>query len=148
DGAPQAGRATAMLAVVAAAQPASDPYGALLAAELGRVAAQDPAPLFHDDLADVDAPWPLTPFAGPAGEHGIQSLAEADFFEMQDQLYPERVVSALREWCRDDLLAKEQYLDFLKCRRFRQTLLCHADVPLQRDLAPARLRRLHVASPV
>jgi methyltransferase-like protein len=143
----QARRATAVLAVVAAAQPASDPYGALLAAELERVAAQDPAHLFHDDLADVNEPCSFTQFAAHAAEHGLQYLAEADFFEMQDQLYPERVVTALREWCGDDLLAKEQYLDFLKGRRFRQTLLCHADVPLQRDPAPSRLRSFGVASP-
>jgi hypothetical protein len=41
---------------------------------------------------------------------------------------------------------REQYLDFVKNRGFRQTLLCHANIPLDRRLAPERIRALWVAS--
>jgi methyltransferase-like protein len=43
-------------------------------------------------------------------------------------------------------MAREQYLDFLKCRRFRQTLLCHADVPLDLSPKPSLLTRFYVSS--
>jgi hypothetical protein len=33
-----------------------------------------------------------------------------------------------------DAVVREQYLDFFKNRMFRQTLLCHAEVPVSREL--------------
>jgi len=34
---------------------------------------------------------------------------------------------------------REQYLDFARCRRFRQTLLCHAGLPVVRQADPRKL---------
>lgn len=45
-----------------------------------------------------------------------------------------------------DVVQTEQYLDFLRNRRFRQTLLCHRDVALDRAPAPECLQDLYVAS--
>ena len=57
---------------------------------------------------------------------GLQYLGEADFPDMQDMAETPEVRSTLRKLARDPI-EKEQYMDFLKCRRFRQTLLCHAE---------------------
>src|SRR5262249_5387192 len=43
-------------------------------------------------------------------------------------------------------LEKEQYLDFVKNRRFRQTVVCHADTKLERDVAPTALHQFWVSS--
>jgi methyltransferase-like protein len=48
----------------------------------------------------------------------------------------------------DSLVAKEQYLDFLKGRRFRQTLLCHAACALDRIPRPERMAQFSFASPL
>jgi methyltransferase-like protein len=45
-----------------------------------------------------------------------------------------------------DIIEYEQYLDFLRNRMFRRSLLCHANVRLDRKLDPKRLRRLYAAS--
>jgi hypothetical protein len=47
----------------------------------------------------------------------------------------------------DSAIAKEQYLDFLKCRRFRQTLLCHDDQPLDDTPRPEKVNSFYIASP-
>jgi methyltransferase-like protein len=41
----------------------------------------------------------------------------------------------------DDLdpLVREQYLDFAKCRRFRQTLLCREGVAIERGVGPEKI---------
>ncbi len=79
--------------------------------------------LFHDDLAPINhAVW-FHEFAAHAARHGLQYLGEADPHEMFDP----------REIPICDVLAREQYLDFLKLRRFRQTLLCRAEVKLTRQ---------------
>jgi hypothetical protein len=50
-------------------------------------------------------------------------------------------------WLGDDIIEREQYLDFLCFRRFRQTLLCHAELPLERPAAPDRMDRFLFSSP-
>ena len=46
-----------------------------------------------------------------------------------------------------DVLAREQYLDFVRGRRFRQSLLCHANLRPDRELEPARLAGMSVIAP-
>ncbi len=74
-------------------------------------------------------------------------MSEADFFELQERMFGPEVTVALRAIAGNDMVVKEQYMDFLKCRRFRQTLLCHRNVPLDRELKVERLRGLYAASP-
>ena len=45
-----------------------------------------------------------------------------------------------------DLIRTEQYMDFVRNRMFRQTLLCHDELTLKRNLAPECLTGLLVAS--
>ncbi len=78
--------------------------------------------LFHDDLAPVNDPVWFHEFAAHADRHGLQFLGEADPYEMFDP----------REIPGEDVLEREEYLDFLKLRRFRQTLLCRKEVKLTR----------------
>jgi SAM-dependent methyltransferase len=106
----------------------------------------DPAAFYHDDLADVNEPVYFHEFAAHAARHGLQYLADADLFEMQDRIYPETVARTLADLGRTDFLLKEQYLDFLKARRFRQTLLCRADVAVDRAPRPESVGRFALAS--
>jgi methyltransferase-like protein len=74
-------------------------------------------------------------------------MGEADFSEMQTETYPEPVTSALEHFAGTDVVVKEQYLDFIKGRRFRQTLLCRDEVVLDRRVGPERITELFVSSP-
>jgi len=47
-----------------------------------------------------------------------------------------------------DLIAREQYLDFLHHRSFRQTLLVHADAPINRRVEPQTLFQFDFASAI
>jgi SAM-dependent methyltransferase len=111
---------------------------------LGREAEFD-ALLFHDDLADINHPFYFHELAALAGQHGLQFLAEAEVSEMQASIHPPAVVQALRQ-LGGDVVLQEQYLDFLKCRRFRRSLLCRENVPLNRELSPGSMRRFLIAS--
>ena len=73
-------------------------------------------------------------FAAHAARHGLQYLAEADFFEMQIGAASEPAAQALMAI--EDPVRREQYLDFLKGRMFRQTLLCRAELAIDRTPRP------------
>jgi SAM-dependent methyltransferase len=122
-------QATALLRFLAGAQEVQDEYRRWLKVELDRVLEHDPGHLYHDDLADVNQPFYFTQFMAEASRHSLQYLGEADFFEMSDHVFTPSVRQMLDELSKNRIL-REQYLDFLKCRRFRQTLLCRGETQL------------------
>jgi hypothetical protein len=104
------------------------------------------ASLLHDELAAVNEPVYFHEFVAHAGRHGLQYLAEADFFEMQTGAAPEPAADALVGV--EDPVRREQYLDFLKGRTFRQTLLCRAEQAIDRAPRPGVIERLAVSTQV
>jgi hypothetical protein len=139
-------RAVGLARFVADAQQEPDVYGQLVRAELDRFLRADANFLLHDTLEEHNLPSWFHEFAEAAGRHGLAYLAEADFHEMIDWAFRPEVSRALGRLA-GDRIAREQYLDFLKCRMFRQTLLCHEGVPLDLSLRPGLARLFHVASP-
>jgi methyltransferase-like protein/trans-aconitate methyltransferase len=87
--------------------------------------------LFHDDMAPINDPVWFREFAAHAQRHGLQYLGEADSHKTFDP--------AMKEVDAADVIEREQYLDFFKLRRFRQTLLCRAEVPLGRAVDAGRM---------
>jgi SAM-dependent methyltransferase len=135
--------ARALARLLAEGRTARDAYSALLEAELERFGARDPGFLFHDDLAAVNEPAYFHEFVAHASRHRLQFLCEAELVAMAyGGLTPEarRVLDGL------DPLAREQYLDFVKCRRFRQTLLCREGFAIARQLGPEKLAGFRLSS--
>ena len=103
----------------------------------------DDALLYHDTLSPHNTPLYFHEFVAQAAAHDLQFLAEANFWEMQIGWLPPDVRPALMAV--DDRLRREQELDFMRMRTFRQTLLCHAAQPI-REIAPERLEDLAAAA--
>jgi len=129
------------------AQPDDDLYGRLLDEAYERVSKVPDEYLAHDDLAEFNAAFYFQEFVGHAAEHGLQYVAEGNFYEMTDLRLSNEAARICRELARDHN-DWEQYLDFLYFRRFRQTLLCHDDVTLVRAQEPEQMRTFYVAAPV
>lgn len=146
DPAQQIAQSRALLKFLSDAQPEAEAYGEFLRAELKRITSGDEGYVYHDDLAATNTPLYFYQFVEQAARHGLQYLAEADFFEMQDHMFPPAMVETLRQMASTQLILKEQYADFLKCRKFRQTLLCHAGLQLDRSLKPENMHVFYVAS--
>lgn len=96
--------------------------------------------IYHDDLGPINAPLYFHQFAALAAQHGFQFLSEADYFEMCYNHFPEGVQAHLRNMEQHDFLIKEQYLDFLKLRRFRESLICRSSCQIVRTVSPDRVR--------
>jgi len=130
----QVKQGVALLRFIAESQTQPDEFRTLLKSEIEQLQTHGKETIFHDDLAAINTPLYFHQFMGQAQEHGLQFLAEADFFEMQDHVYTPQVSQTLRQLAGNRVL-REQYLDFLKCRRFRQTLLCHQEISLKTPAA-------------
>lgn len=136
--------ARGFLGLLDAAGESDDDLAPTLGPEARELFDHDDALLFHDTLADVNRPFYLHEFIARSQAHGLQFLSEAQFSEMQvGALAPplQRTLLAIA-----DPLRREQYLDFLKERKFRQTLLCHADRTPERAPRAQTLRALAVSA--
>jgi SAM-dependent methyltransferase len=132
-----------MQTIVAIEEPS--PYAQVLRQHMERMLGYPDALLFHDDLAEISTPFYFHEFIEHARQHRLAFLSEADLFESRMRDLPEsagRLVAALPE----DVVVREQYLDFFKNRMFRQTLLCHEAAPVNRALDESEIERMWVSS--
>jgi methyltransferase-like protein len=141
-------QARALLKFLAESKAEPDVYHLLLKREFERVLAYPDAGLFHDDLNPINHPVYFSAFVDHASRYGLQYLSEATILAMVEETYPPQVAAVLNNLDPEDVIAREQYLDFLKCRAFRQTLLCRRSVQLDRTRKPERLFDLYVAADI
>lgn len=130
DAAPRIEQARAFLHFLRNGRQLSPKWQALVEEEVKNLLEHRDGSLFHDDLADINDPVYFHEFAAHAQRHGLQYLGEAEPHEMFD---PTDSLQSLTPPA-SDLIEREQYLDFLKARRFRRTLLCRAGIPLRREV--------------
>jgi len=127
---------------------ASDPgsfHGAALRMRLEQITDTPDNVLYHDDLNPGARAFALHEVLDVAARHGLQFLAEASFPNMygaakgpaQEMLA--RIPTA-------DAVVREQSLDLLIGRAFRETLLCRSDVQLRRGVRADALRPYHLAA--
>jgi len=131
-----------MATIVAIEQPS--PYAQVLREHMQRMLNYPDALLFHDDLAEISTPFYFHEFMEHAAHHQLAFLAEADLFESQMTEVPESA-ERLMQGLPEDVLVREQYLDFFKNRMFRQTLLCHRTVSFDRELDENQIQSFAVS---
>jgi methyltransferase-like protein/SAM-dependent methyltransferase len=140
----QVQQSIALIKFLAESQTKAEAYQKFLQEELEILLPRDPTNIFHDELSECHTSFLFDQFCADAKQHGLQYLAEADYVQMQDQNFAPSVRQALRQ-LGQNRIAREQYLDFLCFRRFRQTLLCHAGIPVKLEASPGLATRFHVA---
>jgi len=118
------------------------PYGRMLAKEMERIRKADDTYLFHDHLETENNPLYFHEFVQRAGKKRLQYLSDINFHRMMPHTMPKRAAEAL---AKAPMVHVEQYLDFMRNTSFRYSLLCHADVPLQRNIKPEILDRFQLA---
>lgn len=121
----------------------NNPYGLLLRQELQFLSGQDDRHLLHEYLLEDNTPFYFHEFVGRAAGHGLQYLSETNLAQMLASNFPEKVRQTLNQ-LGNQLIAQEQYMDFLRNRAFRETLLCRADVAINRNIVPHVLRDLAI----
>jgi SAM-dependent methyltransferase len=122
----QIGQALAILEFLVGLTPADSIPGRLFREQLEELRSQnDPTYVFHEYLEQTNEPIYFHHFIQRAEAHGLAYLAEAEFWRMLIENLPPQTHELFR---RLPLIRQEQYLDFIRARAFRRTLLCHRDI--------------------
>ncbi|MGE0384757.1 MAG: methyltransferase regulatory domain-containing protein [Gammaproteobacteria bacterium] len=131
--------------LVKAAPEDGSAYSRLLRDELQILRDRQDSYLFHEHLEEHNEPVYFYRFMERAAAAGLRFLGEASLDAMLPLNFSAEVQETLRRIA-PDIIRMEQYMDFLRNRMFRRTLLCHEQVRLERDLRPEVVRRFHISS--
>ncbi|WP_246173552.1 methyltransferase regulatory domain-containing protein [Limnoglobus roseus] len=121
------------------------PYSQLLKAELETLRHQADHYLYHEHLEENNEPLYFHQFMTRAAGHNLRYLGEARVGTMVTGNFGPDIEKTLKILATDQIQA-EQYMDFLRNRMFRETLLVHNKVNPVWSVQPEALRTLHVAS--
>jgi methyltransferase-like protein/2-polyprenyl-3-methyl-5-hydroxy-6-metoxy-1,4-benzoquinol methylase len=142
-------QARALLAFLAEAVPQENtPYSLLLREHLELLKQCSDPYLFHEHLEECNEPVYFMDFCERLTTKGLRYLGESEFRVMVPSTsFPPEVQRRLHAVA-PSFLELEQYMDFLRNRMFRQTLICHAHLRPNYDVKAERLTAFQVASPV
>ena len=118
-------------------------YDEAVRAEFRLVAQRSDSELFHDDLALPNEPVYFREFVAHAVRFGLKYLAEVDLHSMSAADLSAEARAFLSTL---DPLMREQYLDYIRLRRFRQSLLCRSDAQSEMKIYPERVAAMHAAA--
>lgn len=107
---------------------------------------RDASYITHEYLESINAPVYFHEFAKQAGCYGLQYVADVQFRQSLGQNLPPAVSELLNTFSHDRI-EREQYLDFLTHRAFRQVLLCHEGLPVEFKASREIVRSFRFASP-
>src|SRR6266850_1443191 len=126
--------------VAEATKGADTPYQRLLQSELKHIGQMEDYYLHHEHLEENNQPLYFHEFAKKLAVNGLQYLGDADFSTMVSTNFSPEVAGTLQEIGAHDIVQMEQYMDYVRCRYFRKSLVCRSGIRLNRTLTPAVVR--------
>lgn len=129
-----------------ATQGRAGPYADMLKAEAALILAQSDSYIYHEYLEQENHPTLFHEFVDRARARGLSYLGETQLPSMTSNLLKPETAEVLDRISGGDPVRMEQYMDFLRNRTFRESLLVHAEQPLQRRPDWRPIRRFWVSS--
>lgn len=117
----------------------NNPYGQFLKNELTSMQGWADGYLRHDFLEEENRAFYFHEFVENAAKHNLQYLGEPELSAMLASNFSPQVQQTLQKVGRN-IIAMEQYMDFLRNRMFRMTLLAKKDAKLNRGIDAAVLK--------
>src|SRR5262249_46193589 len=126
------------------ASPQDSPYSCGLREESRKFEKYQDTYIFHEFLAEENHPVYFHEFVVHAASAGLRYLSRATFGLEESGLSPAFLqdISQLGP----DIIRREQYIDFVLNRSFRQSLLCHAGRMTSGGPRPEAVRSLRLVA--
>ena len=112
----------------------NDVYGKLLEDSLNIIKASSPDYVMHEYLEVVNHPFYFSEVCKLAKSEGLVYLGEGNVSEMFAYGLSKKTEDALNKVAGNDYEKREQYLDFLRNRMFRNSLFVHSGSTIQRQI--------------
>jgi methyltransferase-like protein/2-polyprenyl-3-methyl-5-hydroxy-6-metoxy-1,4-benzoquinol methylase len=142
----RARQARALLVLIAQGTTRQDSFHAVVEQELARMSDRDLWLLFHDELGETYEPVYLHQFLAHAHKYGLEYLADANFYNLQPSALTPDAQQALIAIAPGDRVLRQQYIDFIECRRFHHTLLCRPGQSIVFPPPPERIEQFFVST--
>ena len=120
-------------------------YSVMLKQELETLRHQADHYLYHEHLEENNEPLYFHQLMSRAQTHNLKYLGESRVGTMVTGNFGPEIEKTLRILATDQIQA-EQYMDFLRNRMFRESLLVHSKLNPNWSVQPEVLRVMHVAS--
>jgi methyltransferase-like protein/cyclopropane fatty-acyl-phospholipid synthase-like methyltransferase len=138
--------ARALLDFLASAVPSeNNAYGMMLSKELAHLQPKQDWYLIHEYLEEFNEPEYFHQFMHRAQQFDLQYMGEADYSTMLASNFPAEVQQKLQQ-LGGDIIETEQYMDLVRNRLFRQTILCKSDIKLDRRVGAERIQGMCIAT--
>ena len=102
--------------------------------------------LLHDHLEVENNPVYFYEFINMANRHNLQYLADTSVSSMFTGNLPKETADKLQGL--SSLINIEQYMDFIRNRRFRRTLLCRKEQQIQRNIESSDIENFYLSTPL
>lgn len=122
-------------------------YGRLLRLAAEHIRQKPDYYVLHEYLEETNEALYFSQFASRLAARGLRYLGDSDVRTMLPIGLSPKVDATLGRIA-PGLMRREQFLDFLKSRSFRQSLLTREGAALDRKLSPARIMSLRIAAPL
>lgn len=126
-------------------QDKDSPYGRMLTQEVALLSQADDHYLLHDHLEQHHQAFYFHEFMEQANKHQLQYLSDTNIASMFVGNFGQPIIEKFQT-ISNDQIRTEQYLDFITNRRFKGSLLCHANLPLNRNLKPEQMESFFVTT--
>jgi SAM-dependent methyltransferase len=118
----------------------------IYAHERERISKIADAALAHDDLGEHCRPVLFSEFADHAGRHGLRFVCEADPVDAFPATLSPKAHALIQQMSASDRIRAEQVSDFVRGRRFRQSILCRASIEVDQVINASHLSQLYFAA--
>jgi methyltransferase-like protein len=135
------------LAALANSAPPDSTYRALLWEELKRLVQKPAGAAVHDEFEPSNQPFYFHEFSSAARSCGLKFFTEADPQWLNFVNLPPATQAFLRS-IDTDIERREQYIDFIRCSRFRNALVCREDVKTSATPDPAVFKQFFLAAEI
>lgn len=119
------------------------PHSDFMRNEIKFIKSQPDSYILHEYLAENNHPLYFHQFMALAKDKHLSYLADAQLHNMYSDNFPSKVSQQLTNV--PDIVATNQYMDFIRNQRFRSTLLCHAEASIDRNLQAKDIKNYYLS---
>ncbi len=119
-------------------------YRSVIDNEIELLGEQTVSFIAHDHLESENSQFYFHEFASSLAQHGLQYVGESDIAQMYVGNLPEGAAEKLKSVT--DILRQEQYMDFIRNRRFRSSIVCLEATTVNRNVRQEAIHDFYLSS--